>query len=115
MFKNTVILLTSLLTCSITACSDTPLPDHINTIIVDKCQGCHGDKLEFGAPMKLITWDDTQTTAVTSDRKMWEEMQLRIHDTAQPMPPRGVPALALHEIAILDAWFAEGAPPAEDD
>jgi len=115
MLKNAVIVLTS--ACALIACeSETPLPSPVETIMVEKCQQCHGETLEFGAPMRLHTWEDTQASAVTnSSLKVWELMQLRIHDTGQPMPPRGVPALEGFEIAILDSWFAEGAPAAEQE
>lgn len=110
-----VIAITAAFFASIPGCSDTPLPSQVDTILADKCRQCHGENRQFGAPMSLVSWEDTQAEAPTdSSLKVWEMMQLRIHDMELPMPPRGSPGLAVHETAILDAWFAEGAPAADE-
>ena len=61
--------------------------------------------------MPLISWDDTQLPAPTdSSLLVWEEMELRVHDTVFPMPPSSIGELSVGDLAILDAWFAAEAP-----
>lgn len=96
-------------------CDETPLPADVRQVIVDKCHQCHGSTTQFGAPMSLLSWDDTQEPAPTNPSiRVWQQMQRRIDDAQTPMPPRGVPALTDAEREVLEAWFAAGAPPATD-
>jgi mono/diheme cytochrome c family protein len=100
----------------VAACSgpSTPLPADVDAVFADKCQTCHGDPLAFGAEFALLSWEDTQAPAPTDpDRPIWEVARDRVHSTARPMPPPGLPALTAAELAILDAWFDAGAPPAD--
>lgn len=104
-----------MLAISLAACGDpsTPLPCDVAQVFEDKCQICHGAEVEFGAPMSLVDWEDTQASAPTRDQPVWEAVRDRVRDSQDPMPPRGLPALTPDQLAILEAWFAAGAPPGE--
>jgi mono/diheme cytochrome c family protein len=99
------------------ACGDhdhQPLPCDVDAVMVAVCHLCHGDPPDFGAPMPLVVWEDTQARAPTDrSRLVWELMEERVHDPVRPMPPVGTGELDADELAILDAWFAAGAPPGE--
>ncbi len=76
-----------------------------------KCSECHGQEIAFGAPMSLATYEDFVASApVTEDKKVFEQIGVRIHDTTHPMPPAGQPTLTAGELSKLDAWIAAGAP-----
>jgi hypothetical protein len=95
------------------SCGDdaTPLPCDVDAVLEAECRRCHNAKLEFGAPMPLSSWEDTQATAVTDDSVLvWELMQDRVHGVGGLMPPPGVGSLSAAQLATLDAWFAAGAP-----
>lgn len=106
----------TLIAIVLAACGEpsTPLPCEVDQVLEDKCRICHGAEVEFGAPMSLVDWEDTQAGAPTTDQRVWEEVRDRVRDTGDPMPPRGLPALTADERAILEAWFAAGAPPGDD-
>jgi uncharacterized membrane protein len=93
--------------------SETPLPCDVDQVLADKCRQCHGSPVEFGAPIELIAWEDTQATI--DSEQVWKIMERRVHATVEPMPPRGLPTLTAEELAILDAWFDGGAPPRAAD
>jgi hypothetical protein len=62
--------------------------------------------------MSLVTYADlTAQAPVTTAKKVYEQVGVRIHDDRSPMPPKSSPALALSddEKATLDAWIANGA------
>ncbi len=94
------------------------LPCDVATVLKAKCQLCHGATPQYGATMSLVTYADTQAPARSQpSSKVWEMMRTRIHATTTsaptPMPPNGQPALTTGtggELAVLDAWFAAGAP-----
>ena len=96
MWSKAVIVITAAFMAALAACSsETPLPSQVDTILADKCRTCHGESLKEGAPMHLLSWEDTLATAPTRpELKVWEAMQLRIHDSRLPMPPQGQPRLA---------------------
>jgi hypothetical protein len=92
------------------------LPCDVATVLKAKCQLCHGTTPQFGAPMSLVSYADTQAPGRSNpSSKMWQLMRVRAHATNSPMPPNGQPALstgAAGELAILDSWFTSGAPAA---
>jgi hypothetical protein len=73
------------------------------------CQRCHAAEPVGGAPMPLVTYADFMAKAVTApDRKVYELVRARVHDTARPMPPS--PAqLTAAALASIDAWVDDGA------
>lgn len=90
----------------------TPLPADVAAVVEDRCALCHGDPLAYGALMPIVDWEDTRAPSPSApSRPVWQQMELRVHDAERPMPPRGVEPLTAGELAVLDAWFAAGAPP----
>lgn len=88
---------------------DSHLPCDVDSVLERNCRRCHADTPRFGAPMSLLTHEDTQAPAVSDDtRKVYELMAERIHSVDDPMPPRDV--LSDEDKAILDAWFNESVP-----
>jgi hypothetical protein len=94
-----------------TATGSTPFPCDVGTVLASKCWSCHGDETQFGAPMRLTSWESVHATYGEENTPVYQRVQARIHDTASPMPPLNNPRLSAEEKAILDAWVAQGAPP----
>ena len=91
------------------AVTSTGLPCDVARVLQARCQKCHAATPAFGAPMPLVTYDDTQRPAKTNPAEpVWQRMKARLHDAASPMPPDG--PLAAADLAALDAWLAAGAP-----
>lgn len=90
----------------------TPLPCAVDSVLEQSCRTCHAAQPRFGAPMPLVTWEDTQAPARSDPSvAVWQMMQRRVHDVARPMPasrPLGEDALA-----TLDGWFAGSATSGE--
>lgn len=83
-------------------------PADVARVIEESCASCHAATPQFGAPMSLMTWADTQRPAVTDPaRRVWELMGERVHDVARPMPPTRLDAPAM---AVIDAWVRARAP-----
>jgi hypothetical protein len=61
--------------------------------------------------MPLVTYDDVHSDAkLTPGKKAFEQMGVRIHDDAAPMPQPPNPRLSAADAATLDTWIAAGAP-----
>jgi len=83
----------------------------IQPVLSARCQDCHSNPTKFGAPMPLVTYQDTQAVSPTyPGQKMFQRMALRVADTVAPMPQAPNPRLAAHEIAGFQSWAAAGAP-----
>lgn len=81
-------------------------------VMARNCQSCHGAEPQFGAPMPLVSYADLEAQSVLSDSEtVAQRVQERIHSDRNPMPPGGMPA---EDLALLDSWLQEGAPPAAD-
>lgn len=81
------------------------------TVFRDACQTCHGSELVGGAPMSLVTYEDTQAPSVFDATKtVYEAVAARVHDAARPMPPVSHDPLSSDQLAALDAWIEAGAP-----
>jgi hypothetical protein len=89
-------------------------------VVRDKCQRCHTDPPENGAPVPFLTYDDFQRPYGTSDRKYWEAANDAVERDIMPyvalnepptslMPP--VEPLTADEKATLLGWFSQGATP----
>lgn len=86
-----------------------PLPCEVAEILKLRCQSCHAAAPLAGVPMSLLSWEDLSAPAVTrSELTVHALAAMRVHDAVRPMPPdRPLPA---EELAVLDGWFAAGAP-----
>lgn len=89
--------------------TSTPLPCDVQDVVDQSCGQCHGDPPRFGAPISILDFEDTRAVAPSSGDLVFEAMQDRL-DAASPMPPLGFPRLTSEQRAVLDAWFADGAP-----
>ena len=89
-------------------------------VIRDKCQRCHGDPLQNGAPAPFLTYEDTQAQYFMTNSKWWEIMKNAVTKDVMPalflnsppqslMPP--VQPLTADEKATLLGWLDEGAKP----
>lgn len=96
-----------------------PIPGCVLRVIQDKCERCHGDPLQHGAPVAFFTVDDFQARYYESDSKWWEVAAAQVEGDAMPfvalnnlpdpiMPP--VEPLTADEKATLLAWLKAGAP-----
>jgi mono/diheme cytochrome c family protein len=83
------------------------LPCAVDAVLKASCQSCHGATPIGGAPMALVTYADLMKPGNTQpNKKVYELVQERVHDTKRPMPPIG--SLMPDDIAALDAWVAGG-------
>ncbi|HVT07884.1 MAG TPA: hypothetical protein VHO67_10520 [Polyangia bacterium] len=87
------------------------IPCDVAAVLASKCQTCHGKTTLFGAPMSLVTLADFQAAPPSgAAAHVYQQAATRIHETADPMPPKGQPALTSAETSTLDTWLAAGAP-----
>jgi hypothetical protein len=89
----------------------TQLPADVARVFQAQCASCHSTPPQYGAPMPLTTWADTQRSA-TSDasRRVWQLVGQRVHDATRPMPPTRLNA---NDLAVIDRWVGQGAPGCE--
>jgi hypothetical protein len=82
-------------------------------VLESKCQRCHGEELENGAPFSLVTYDDVRATN-KKGKPRFEAIASALE--SELMPPSYLelepPVLALQEDerALLLAWCEQGAP-----
>ena len=94
----------------------TPFPCEVGAALQRNCWGCHGQQLMYAAPMPLTTWETVQGMTRDGQEKIFQRITKRMHDVREPMPPSGACAPGgpckptPQEIAVLDAWIAQGAP-----
>ena len=85
------------------------LPCDVAEVFERNCNGCHSTPPSYGAPMPLATWEGLQApSAFNPNKKTYEAVAKRIHNTTRPMPPSGVMDAA--DLAIIDNWIAAGTP-----
>lgn len=85
-------------------------------IINCSCQQCHQAEPLHGAPIPLMTYDDTQAPfpTATSENRVWQTMESVVRTGFMPftgdesvMPP--VEPLSQQDMATLLKWIEEGA------
>jgi hypothetical protein len=87
------------------------LPCDVASVVTTKCQTCHGTNPLFGAPMSLVTLADFQAAPKSgAAAHVYQVAATRIHNAANPMPPKGQPTLTSAELATMDSWLAAAAP-----
>jgi uncharacterized membrane protein len=120
--------LTALLACPglLLACASEPddagastashFPCEVEDVIQAKCQRCHQQPPENGAPFPLLTWEDTQK--MYGVQLVYEAMLPAVETDFMPYtqipldPP--VEPLTPQEKALLLDWLADGALPSFD-
>ena len=109
----------ALMACNVTpaATSSTSggLPCAVEGVLARRCQSCHGAIPQYGAPMPLVTRADLLASLPGNPgRRVHEEVGVRIHDDARPMPKAPNQRLEPAETAILDAWIAAAVPESQE-
>lgn len=84
------------------------LPCDVQRIFKAPCQMCHTMPMKFGAPMPLLTYDDTQRISSNPTKKVWE--LLKEYVSLGFMPPSSLPRLPEADKKTLLDWIAAGTP-----
>jgi len=85
----------------------------VKPVLDKQCNSCHDGEGTSGSPMGLTKATDfTGPAKVSKGKTVAQAVSARTHDTAKPMPPKGV--LTGADIAALDAWIAAGTPAGDD-
>ncbi|MET0282991.1 MAG: hypothetical protein ABW352_00915 [Polyangiales bacterium] len=89
------------------------VPCEVQSILTEKCGSCHGASTDFAAPMSMVTYADLMAPSPKAkDKKVYEQIGVRIHDERLPMPPASDDVkLSEEELATLDAWIEAGGQP----
>jgi uncharacterized membrane protein len=96
------------------AAASEPTWCQVHTVLEDKCQRCHTDPPENGAPFSLLTYEDTQVTDGRG-RPRFERMRDAVESEYMPAtfvklePP--VEPLTDNERAVLLDWVSAGGEP----
>lgn len=88
------------------------LPDDVNAVLVDKCQGCHTSPPKNHAPWSLQSFEDTQKVLGLAGKRRWQRMAEVIEPGGSPHMPFGdAPQLTDAQLTTLRTWFAGCAMP----
>jgi hypothetical protein len=90
------------------------LPCDIAKIVSARCGTCHKDPPAFSAPMPLATQAQFHAAGRSvASAKVHELVKARINlkSGSALMPPASSPPLTAAELATLNAWLDQGAPP----
>lgn len=92
------------------------LPCDVDKILADNCRKCHSAPPQYGAPMPLMTWDNLQAAAPSSEsKKLFEMVADRIANDAKPMPPPPNARLSEADRKKITDWIAAGTPRSSED
>ncbi|HEY6557800.1 MAG TPA: hypothetical protein VI072_11020 [Polyangiaceae bacterium] len=83
------------------------LPCNVETVLKAKCQSCHAATPLYGAPLPLMTYDDTQVPY--KGLSAWRSMKDAVESETMP---QGTKLDAAEKKTLMD-WFALGALGAE--
>jgi hypothetical protein len=86
------------------------LPCDIATLLATRCQQCHSDPPQYGAPMPLVTYADL--VAPRGGTRTIDLAAARVSSDTSPMPPPPNARLTDDEIGTLQTWASAGAPAA---
>src|SRR5688572_10275084 len=79
----------------------------VEPIVSARCQTCHSNPPQNGAPFPIEDYGDTQLTY--NDDPIHERMASRVTDDGNPMPPRPAASLPEREQEIIRSWSESGA------
>jgi hypothetical protein len=87
------------------------LPCDVQTLLVNRCDSCHGSTPAGGAPRSLVTYAnltmaDPANTAMTEAQVALQRMQ----STSSPMPPSPASPATSAEVTALQNWINAGYP-----
>jgi hypothetical protein len=86
------------------------LPCEVERVLQQRCQGCHQRPPQFGAPMPLLTWSDTQAPALGGQLSIRQVMKSKVETGKMPPPSTPTGPLTSEEKATLMGWLESGAP-----
>lgn len=90
---------------------DNGVPCDVETVLADRCQGCHTDPPLMGVPMPLMTYAQITAQSVPyPSQTILERMLVRMQSSTTPMPPAPAMRATSAEIAVIQAWASSGAP-----
>lgn len=78
----------------------------VKTVLQAKCQSCHNNPPNSGAPMPLVTYADTQANSVISGQPIWQLVKSRV--AAGTMPPANAAPATDQDKAVIAAWNGSG-------
>ena len=87
------------------------LPCAVQTLLVNRCDSCHGATPSGGAPRSLVSYADL-TSSDPANTSMTEAQValVRMQSTTSPMPPSPASPATAAEIAALQSWVNSGYP-----
>ena len=87
------------------------LPCDVQTLMVTRCDSCHGATPSGGAPRSLVTYADLTSSDLSNAAMTEAQVALqRMQSTSSPMPPSPASAATSAEIATLQNWINGGYP-----
>jgi len=87
------------------------LPCNIQTLLVNRCDSCHGTTPASGAPRSLVTYADlTKPDPVNLSMTEAQVALVRMQSTTSPMPPAPAATATSAEIAAMQTWINSGYP-----
>lgn len=87
------------------------LPCDVQTLLVNRCDSCHGTSLSGNAPRSLVSYADLIKPDPANISMTEAQVALqRMKSTTSPMPPAPASALTAAEIATLQNWVNGGYP-----
>lgn len=87
------------------------LPCDVRAVLADACTTCHTDPPNSASKVAIASRADVFAPSASADADdVRTVMARRLHDDANPMPPRTEVPLSAGQLAILDAWLVVGTP-----
>lgn len=87
------------------------LPCDVQTLLVNRCESCHGNTPSGGAPRSLVTYANLASADPASPGMTEAQVALqRMQNTTSPMPPSPASPATSAEIATLQNWISSGYP-----
>ena len=85
------------------------LPCDVQTLLVNRCDSCHGTTPASGAPRSLVSYADlTKPDPANTAMTEAQVALVRMQSTTSPMPPAPASAATGTEIATLQNWISGG-------
>jgi hypothetical protein len=87
------------------------LPCDVQTLLVNRCDSCHGSTPSGGAPRSLVSYSDLTKPDVSNAAMTEAQVALqRMQSATSPMPPSPASAATSAEIATMQNWINGGYP-----
>jgi len=87
------------------------LPCDVDKVLADNCRSCHQAPTRYGAPMPLLGYDDLLADSLTEPgTPVFRLSRERMREEGSRMPPPPNAAVSDADLAVFDAWIAQGTP-----